>query len=165
MSASRSRRVGGVFGFLEGQQDPVADAQRVLDSLQARGKRLPLGMAEIAGATAQRQHEVIEPQGAFLQEHFRLARSMSTTCSIKHGDSGRAGEDGTDRLRDFRRGQARGRHLVKQRLKQMMIGAVHQRHARGGMPEMLAERQPAKASAQDDNMRFPCSAMLTVFIQ
>ncbi len=62
--------VGGVFGFLKRQQHLAADAQRVIEGFQSRGHPLPFWMAEIAGATAQREHQIIEPQGAFLEEHL-----------------------------------------------------------------------------------------------
>ena len=52
----------------------------------------------------------------------------------------------------IRRGQAGGRDLVKQGLKQMMVGTVNQSHLGAGMVEMLAERQAAKACTQDNNM-------------
>src|ERR1035441_1654428 len=110
-------------------------------------------MAEVAGATAQREDKVIEAQSAFLQEHFP-AREIEVPHPIhQDGDLGARGENGTNRLRNIRRGQAGGRDLVKQGLKQMMVGAVHQSHLCAGMVEMLAERQAAKAATEDNDMR------------
>ena len=36
----------------------------------------------------------------------------------------------------------------------MMVGAVHQGHARTGMPEMFAKKQAAKARAQHHDVNF-----------
>jgi hypothetical protein len=59
-------------------------------------------------------------------------------------------QDRADRLRDIRRGQSRRRHLVKQRLEQMMVLAVDQGDARLPALEALAKGQPAKAGSQHD---------------
>src|ERR1019366_2777562 len=109
-------------------------------------------MAEVAGATAQREDKVIEAQSALLEEHFP-AREIEVPHLIhQDGDLGPSSENGTNRLRNIRRGQAGGRYLVKQGLKQMMVGTVNQSHLCAGMVEMLAERQAAKACTQYNNM-------------
>ena len=46
----------------------------------------------------------------------------------------------------------------------MMVCAVNDRYANGGMPEMLAERQAAKARTKDDDKRFLVLRHITVFI-
>src|ERR1017187_10536623 len=109
-------------------------------------------MAEVAGAAAQREDKVIELQRALLQEHLS-AREIKVPHPIhQDGDLGTSSENGTNRLRNIRRGQAGGRDLVKQGLKQMMVGTVNQSHLGAGMVEMLAERQAAKACTQDNIM-------------
>jgi hypothetical protein len=45
-----------------------------------------------------------------------------------------------------------------------MVGAVNDGYARGGMPEMLAERQAAKARPEDNDVRFLVLRHVTVFI-
>ena len=70
----------------------------------------------------------------------------------KHGDVGSVGKNRANGLGNVRRGKSTGRHLVKQRLKQMMVGAVNDRDARVGMAEMLAKSQPAETSADHDHM-------------
>src|ERR1035441_4789156 len=109
-------------------------------------------MAEVAGATAQREDKVIELQRALLQEHLPAREIQVPHLIHQDGDLGPSSENGTNRLRNIRRGKAGGRDLVKQGLKQMMVGAVNQSHLCAGMVEMLAKRQAAKACAQDNNM-------------
>src|ERR1039458_9877165 len=122
-------------------------------------------MAEVARAAAQREDKVIELQRALLQEHLP-AREIEVPHLIhQHSDLGTRGEDGTNRLRNIRRGQAGGRDLVKQGLKQMMVGTVNQSHLCAGMVEMLAERQAAKACTQDNNMGSRVLRHAILFIQ
>src|ERR1017187_8631093 len=111
-------------------------------------------MPEVARAAAQREDKVIELEGALLQEHLP-AREIKVPHPVhQDGDLGTRSENGTNRLRNIRRGKAGGRDLVKQGLKQMMVGAVNQSHLCAGMVEMLAERQAAKACTEDNNMGF-----------
>ena len=46
-----------------------------------------------------------------------------------------------------------------------MVGAVNEGHTRGGMVEMLAERQAAEAGPEDDNMTFCVLHYVTVSYQ
>jgi hypothetical protein len=109
-------------------------------------------MPEIAGATAQREHEVIVWERTLPKDHAP-AREIEINHAIEQdGDVGSVCQDAANRLRDLRRGKTGGGHLIKQRLKEMMIGPVHQRDAGGGMIELLAERQPAKSRAQHDDV-------------
>ena len=55
-------------------------------------------------------------------------------------------------MRDFRRGEAGSRDLIKQRLKEMMIGAVDESDARVRIAEMFAEGQPSETGPQDNDM-------------
>ena len=87
---ARVRRVGLVLGFLKGQQDPAADAQRVLEGLQAGRKLLPFRVAEVAGATAQREHEIIVDSVFSSSSTLRFARLKSTTWSSNTVTSGRS---------------------------------------------------------------------------
>ena len=48
--------------------------------------------------------------------------------------------------------KARGRHLIEQRLEQMIIVAVDQRDIDGGAGKRLGGRKPAEAGADDDHM-------------
>src|ERR1035438_4500374 len=109
-------------------------------------------MAEVARATAQREDKIIELQRALLQEHLPAREFQVPHLVHQHGDLGASGENGANRLRNIRRGQAGRRDLVKQGLKQMMVGTVNESHLGAGMVEMLAERQAAKACTKDNNM-------------
>jgi hypothetical protein len=70
----------------------------------------------------------------------------------QHRDVGAVGQDAADGLCNFRRGQPARRHLIQQRLEQVMIRPVHDREARVRVAEVLAERQSAEARTQHDDV-------------
>jgi len=55
-------------------------------------------------------------------------------------------------LGDISGGQGTGGDLVKERLEQMMVGAVNEGDADIGMMKLFAERQAAEACAEHDDM-------------
>src|SRR5580765_4561227 len=63
------------------------------------------------------------------------------------------GKNATNRLRNFRRRKTSRCHLVKQRLAQVVIGAIHQRDARIGMLKVLAKSQSSKTPSQNHYTR------------
>ena len=75
------------------------------------------------------------------------------------------GEDGANRLGDFGGRKAGSGDLIEQRLEQVMIGPVHQRHAGLWMAEMLAESQAAKACPENHDLRVPIFRHAPVFIK
>ena len=145
--------VGFIFSFFKREQDTAAEAQRVVESLEAGRELLPFVVAEVAGVAAQREHEIVVFQRARFEEHFLLREVETDRLVEQHGDVGTVGQDGADGLRDIRGGQRAGGHLIEQRLEQMMVGPVNDRDARIGMPKMLAERQAAEARAEHDDVK------------
>ena len=125
-----------------------------MKSRQRRPRRelFPFRMAEIAGLAAQSQHEVVVFQRIFFEEHLFLSEAETRHLVQQHSDVGPVGKDGTNRLGDFWCGKSAGGHLIKQRLKQMIIRAIHHRQPRIGYLKMFAKHQPAEASAQNDHM-------------
>src|SRR5581483_7894062 len=111
-------------------------------------------MAEVTRATAQRQHQVIITERVFLKHDLSLRQVEIANRIEQHRYICPVRKDRADRLRDVWRGQSRRRHLIEQRLKQMVIGAVHQRDSGGWIVKMLAEFQSPKTCAQYYNVRF-----------
>ena len=58
----------GHLGLLEGEKNLAADAQRVVDRLQARRVLRPFRMAEVAGHAAERDDEIIVGDAAVGQD-------------------------------------------------------------------------------------------------
>src|SRR5260370_32185330 len=63
-------------------------------------------------------------------------------------------KNSSDRRSDLTRCQDRCRHLIKQRLKQVMIGAVDQNDARWSISKRLGRCQPSKSCPDNDDLRW-----------
>jgi hypothetical protein len=105
-------------------------------------------MSEVTRHAAQRDHQVIVTKHLLLALHPLLAEVDALHLIHHHFKPRHTGKDRADRLRNIRRRKPSHRHLIKERLKQMMIGAIHERYTGAGMRELLAKRQPAKARPQ-----------------
>ena len=71
----------------------------------------------------------------------------------QHGRVALPAEDGAQRLRDVTRRQRAGRHLVEQRLEQVVVAPVNQRHRDpvAGLAQLAGSVQPGEAAADDDD--------------
>ena len=146
------QRIGFAFSFFEREQNAAAEAQGVVEGFQAGGELFPLVVAEIAGVAAEGQHEVIKVERTLLEQHFFMGEVEPGDLVEQHGDIRPVGQDAADGLGDVGGGQGTGGDLVKQRLEQMMVGAVNEGDADIGMMKLFAERQAAEACAEHDNM-------------
>ena len=73
-------------------------------------------MAEIARDAAQREHEIVESQGALFEEDLPAREVKVHHLVHKHRDVGTLGQDGTNRLSNLGCRQAGGGDLVEQGL-------------------------------------------------
>ena len=90
-----------------------------------------------------------------------MARSSATTWRRDDVDAGDGGkqhrhvalpaEDAADRRGDVRGRQTGGRHLVEQRLEQMVVVAIDDGHLEAGVGQPLGRRQAREAGADDDD--------------
>src|SRR5882672_3457086 len=110
-------------------------------------------MAEIAGATAQSQHEVIIAQRALFEENLPLVQIKAGNGLQQHRDLGPFRQYRADGLGNFGGGEARRSHLIEQRLEQIMICAIDNRYLRLATAKMLAECEPAEARAEHNYLR------------
>src|SRR5713101_1734667 len=65
-------RVGLAFGPFEGQENPSADLQRILNGLQSRGRLCPFIMAKILMTSTCREDQGIVWQAAITQDDGAL---------------------------------------------------------------------------------------------
>ena len=79
-----------------------------------------------------------------------MRRDIDTDDFAQHdGDVPIATHDAANRCRNIRRGQTRGCHLVKQRLEEMKIAPVNQRHIDGRGTQSLGSVQAAEPATHD----------------
>lgn len=139
-------RIEAVLRLFERQQNPTTDVQGVIERLETLSVPLPLRMAEVTGDASKRQHEVIVTENAVLKSHLAALQVKAGNVAEQNGDVAFVSQNGADGLGDFGRRQACSGDLIKQRLKEMMILPVHQRHLGIGTRESLTKGQPAKAA-------------------
>ena len=145
-------RIVGVLGALESDQQPAADRRRILDLLEAGGQILPLVAAEIAVPRAGGENQVVVGYPRVFHDH-RLVRGVDVGDPAEQDPHiGLAAEDLADGRGDVRRRQRRGRHLVEQRLEQMVVVPVDQRHPARGIAEGARRRDAGEPGPHDDHV-------------
>ena len=145
--------IGRTLGSFEREEDPSADLQCVLDGLEAGSVRLPVVVTEVGVRGAGGEHEMIEADHrAVVERHVRLARIDVRHFAEEHADIGLIGQHRPDRCRDVGRIQTRRRHLVEQRLEEVVVAAVDQRDPNRRIGEPSRRRQPAETSADDHHV-------------
>ena len=111
---------------------------------------LPLVVAEVRVGHAGRHDQVVVGDGIALGEDDVLLRSGDRSDGPQHDlDIALAPEDPADRRGDIARAQRCRRHLVEQRLEQVMIVAIDQDHPNRGVAERPRGLQSAEATPDD----------------
>ncbi len=145
-------RVGLGLGALEGQEDATPDRERVIEGLEPRGELLPLRMAEVAGAAAGGDDEIVVGQLAAGVHDPAAGQVEGGDLGHDDREIGPLAEERADRLGDVDRGEPGGGDLVEERLKQVVVLPIDDRDPREVRRKMLAERQPAETGADHDDM-------------
>ena len=140
------------FRVFKCEQNSAANQNRIGKRFQARRKTFPFVMAEITRATAERQHEIVIIQFALGQYNLLRIEFNIRHFVEQHGEVGPVTKNRTNGLGDVRRGKAGGGDLVKQWLKEVMIGAVNERYSRVRVLKSLAKFQATKPAAQHHDM-------------
>ena len=147
-------RVGLQVRQLERAEDPGAQFERVVDALHAGREVGVLVVAEVRLRRARG-----DDQGVVLDGVVEAGRvgGDRTRLDVDAGDRAEpyvdvalAAQYLPDRRRDLALGQDAGRHLVEQRLEQVIRRAVDQGDLHRGPAQRLGGEQPAESRADDD---------------
>ena len=151
---SRRRALGIVLalGDLVREQHPPPDLEGIVERLEPGGEGLPLGVPEVRVRRAGRDDEVVVRDRALVEGDGPRGRIDGARLGEQHADVLLLPQDPPDRRRDVAGREARRRHLVEQRLKQVVIAAVEQRDAHRRALQGLRCREPAEASTDDHDM-------------
>ncbi len=138
---------------IEGEQQTAADFGSVVDRLQAGRMGGPAVVAEVAMAGPGREHQnVIGNVSAVHDDVFALTIN-ACDCAQQHACVALAPDQATNRSSDVGRRQPGGRHLIEQRLKEVMVLPVDQGDVRRRFGKPLRDSEAGEASAHDDHAR------------
>ena len=157
--ARRRLGVGLALGGLEGQQHAPADLERVLDGLQAGRVAAPTRRGRSTSAWRRWPRPGSRSGSSPSASSTRCARGVDRAAPRRAAPSccsAGAGCGGSGAAMSARR-QAGGRHLVEQRLEQVVVAAVDQRHAHGA-PAQAPRRRQARRSRRPRSRRAARSA-------
>ncbi len=152
------------LGQFESQQHPPANLNGVLDGLESRGKGSPLFVAKVGVSGPGSQHQVVMPDPGPAEQRHQPGSSVNRGDLVhQHLGIRLFAQNRADGLGDLRRGQHGQRHLVKQRLKRVMVAAVDDGHFHRQFRQSLGGMEAAKPSADDDHAR-PCGCLIQDFV-
>src|ERR1700730_2672103 len=144
------------FGLrlFERQQDLISDGHRVCKTLQSRRELFEFVVAEVTVSNASRQDEVIVWEANPLaicvaHEDIFLILVHSDDFSENDGCIPLLAQDSADRGSNLTWCQYRRRHLIEQRLKEVVVGPVDHNNFGWGISQSPAGGQPAETAADD----------------
>ena len=143
----------GELGQLEASQDPAAELKRVVDGLHAGRPPLEVVVAEVRLVGASRDDQAVVLEGEVDVTGLgvdRLGRNVDGV-HLAEGDRGvlLVTQDEPGRGRDLADGQDAGRHLVEQRLEEMVAGLGDQGHVHVRLRQALCGGEATEARADD----------------
>ena len=152
------------FGQFISQQDPTPNLRCVFDRLQAGGEGSPFFVPKIGVGRAGGQDQVvISDLSSAPKAH--LARFYIDGHHFVHEHFGvlLVAQNAADGLRNVRRRQNRQRHLVEQRLENVMILPVDDGYIHGQVSQGLGRVQSAESSPHDHYAGAVCGSRFSGF--
>jgi hypothetical protein len=148
-------RVVRLLGLLEGEQEAATDLEGVVDALETRRVLLPLIVAEVGVPRPGGEHQEVVRDLAPLLVHVHDAPLGVHLLHRGHEHRGVPlfAQEPADGHGDVARGQHRRRHLVEQRLEEVVVRAVDDRHVHRGALELLRRLDPREPAADDHHVR------------
>ena len=110
----------------EGQQDPAANFQCVLNGLQARRQRGPFVVSEVGMGCARRYDQVVESDILVFQLNQAPLQIEILHLTQEHLHIASAAQNPADRSSNFPGRQSGCCDLVKKRLEGVMISAINE---------------------------------------
>ena len=146
--------VGFPLGPLERQQHAAADLEGILDALEPRRERLPLGMAEVGVTGSGGDGTIVVANGLAVGEHDRPIRRVNPHHLAEQDvDVALCTENRADGRGDVAGVERRGGDLVEHRLEEVVIPAIDHRHPDRRAPEPLGQVEPRESASHDDHVR------------
>ena len=149
-------RVGGDLGHLELGEDAVAQVPGILDRLHTGGELGEVVVAEIGVGGARGHHEGVvgqreRPGVRAVGVHGPALQIDVIDIGEKSAHVGFDANGAAQRGGDQTRRQDPRRHLVKQGLEEVVVGAVDERHLNTRVVESVDRVQAPEPAAHDDD--------------
>src|SRR2546425_536562 len=145
-------RIDRALRHFERQQDALPNAERVVERLQTRRKARPLVVTEVRMRRAAREDEVVERDRlVVIQQQAAADRIDRLHFCEQDLDVLLVSQNPPDRRGDVGGRQRRGRHLIKQRLKEGIVVPIEQRDLDRRTLERTRGKEPAEPSSDDHN--------------
>src|SRR6266542_2937728 len=142
------------LGLLEGEEDPSPDLEGILQVLQSRRARLPLLVSEVGMPRSGCEDEEVVSDTTVGHDDVAGSGVHRDRVREQHLRVLLPAQDRTNRIGDVARRERRGRHLVEERLEEMVIAAIHDGDLNRGVAKCLRGREPSEARTDDDDARF-----------
>jgi hypothetical protein len=148
-------RGGGQLGQLEGAEDAAAQLQGVVDALHARGELGELVVAEVGLPGTGGDDQLVVLQHRRPAQHAGGDRAGGQVdvgdLTEHHAGVVLVAQDLPGGGGDLALGEDAGRHLVEQRLEEVVGGLGHEGDVDRGLPELLGCEEATEAGADDDH--------------
>lgn len=139
--------------LFECDQQPPPDRQRIVQRLEARGGRRPLVVAKIRVRGTRSHDQVVVAEGvAAVQRDGLRGRVDVFDRRQQHPQPRLLSQDPPDRRGNVTRRQPGRRHLIQQRLEDVVIEPIDQRHLAGHVLKAARRRKARKPAADDDDL-------------
>ena len=146
------------LGHLKRAEDPPSEFERVVDRLHSWGVDRELVVAEVglAGSGSHDQTVVGDPRAAAERVNPNLPLAQRDVLDIAeyHPRVPEPSDYVTDRRCDVALRENAGGDLVKQRLEEVMVGAVHDCDIHRRSTQCTGSEQPAEPGPDDDDAMF-----------
>ena len=158
-------RVRFALGLFERQQDAAANRQRIVERLETRRGLAPFVVAEVRMRRAGGDDQVVVRQRRSppIEVDDLLRRRIDVLdVGEQHAQARLLAQDPADRRGDVARRQPGRRHLIQQRLKDVMVVAIDDRHLAGDVAEAPRRGEPGKPAANDDHLGQACHLLYSM---
>ncbi len=142
-------RVSFPFGGFEGEKDLAAHLQRIVDIFQPRREWRPLVMSEVGMTGPGGENQIVERYDAIREDHLLVGEIDAGHFGQLGGRVRLLAEDRADRVGDISRRKRRRRHLVQQRLKEMIVLAIDDGDLHRRITERFGGVKPAESTADN----------------
>ena len=152
-SCSRALRIRLALGTLEREEHTAADVERVFERLEPRRQWLPFVMAEVGVRRAARHDQVVVGQLAVGEyQSLRRWRSTPRTSASSTSTLRLTPQNPPNRRGDVARRQRCHRHLIEQRLEDVMVAAIDDGQLDASVAQGAGGIEAAESTADDDDM-------------